>query len=407
MNQERVALGYKCFHCGTPLPLRRTGLVRCPQCEGENVVELPGPAAPPAPPSTGAATTIALVVLSGLTLLFAGLFFSGISARQLLGRRGPPEPPFPAPGDVTRGVPPKKSGALTGLLGGGAQASSIVSWVGSPGGSGPQLVDADGDGAPDLVGFGVISGATQLMAVQAATGKILWKSEVVSDPSRKIFSDGAGALVLGGDKDFSLVAIDPRSGAERWSQRLSDKPEAVSFAPGCLQVRVADGARVSLALDTGGSAPCAGAPRPLTPWEKKSLPLQAGAVELSFSSTSPGTPRVIVRATKGAQKLWEQTLPISTESSVRSPGDVPHALTPTGLLVAGKPPGEEALSVLLLDLETGVTRSSHALLQKEMHGAFFVHLAVAGQAVILETFGKAYGLALPALEPRWEAGSMW
>lgn len=102
-----------------------------------------------------------------------------------------------------------------------------------------------------LVGVVESKDAGLVAAVDARLGKILWKRKlgaVFSSPAL------AGALVVVGSDDGSLHALDPDTGAIRWSHRLGGKVRATAAVAGELAVvgdfegrlaavRLADGSR--------------------------------------------------------------------------------------------------------------------------------------------------------------------
>jgi hypothetical protein len=388
--KERVALGYRCSHCQRPLPLRRTGIVACGACGGENYVELP----PGALPNDGS-RAFAVILMGVVGLLTLTLIAGGAAAFFVLRR---PAPSAPEPLDPAPAIPPMPGGRKLPPSRSTRNASDIVSWVGGGAGTGPLVVDVGGSTV--VVGFAASNGLT---AIRSASGEIVWENAALTSEHGALHSDGRGGLVLTNRKDFKVRGVDPLTGVERWAVRLPDAPESVAFGEGCLVATAIDRSRTDLSLAAGTPAPCPGTRPVKKPWEEAQAPLEVGGLQITFHTLAVGSPRIVVTATRGGAKAWEDTLSIAFEPI----GPARHALSKAGLVVAGSVPGAQAMGVVLIEPSTGKVIVSREIEQKQSHGTFFVHLAASDDTVFLETFGKLYALGLPELDPRWVAGSMW
>jgi hypothetical protein len=385
--EERVAIGFRCSHCQRPLPLRKRGIVACPACGGENYVELP----PGAAAEEGSRTALSLVLgLVGVMAL--GAVAVGVFLFPRFQRSAPSWPDHPPsyPPEPPRRPPPLRAEP------GPRTARDISSWSG--GSEGPCVASIDG--ATIVVGAAASEGLT---AIRARSGEIAWQNAGITHESGDLRCDGGEGMILASRKDFRLRAVDPRTGAERWSTRLSDAPDTLAFGDGCVVATAIDKSQTALSLATGAPASCAGARPVRKAWDEAQAPVVAGGVQISFSTVAQGSPRIVVTATRGGAPAWTQTLSIAAERH----RPAPHALSKAGLLLAGSVPGEQAMGMVLIDPATGRTIASREIRQKESHGEFFVHLAATDREVFFQTFGKLYAFTLPDLLPLWEAGSFW
>jgi hypothetical protein len=412
---EPVAVGFRCSHCNQPLPLRRTGILACPACGGENYVELPAAvAARPRPdrlPVVVLLGVLGVIVVSmaGAVLVAVWAFQhrrhaalidddpAGARARsptrcerghvapidddQAEAPRDPPDPRRPSPAP---------------------RAAELVSWGGNNNWAAPCLDDVDADGAPDLVGVGDTGGRQKLMAVSAVSGRILWQSGEFGKLV-DLWCDGRGGGVLLNSDDFSVIGIDVKSGRRLWSTRLRDEPNAVAFGDRCLRALAIDKSVTSLALATGtpSACPSASAPRPRSKTARE--PLTAKGLTFAFSHVTPGSPRIIVKASRGAHVAWSRTLAIASDSH----STPPHVLQAPALLVAGEKPGTREKVVVMLDVETGAVLAARDIHQTERRfhsGTFFMELAATERHVFLESYGQLYALRMPALDVAWETG---
>jgi hypothetical protein len=369
-----------------------TGIMACPACGGDNYVELPGNAVPRPRPDR-APLVVLLGVLAMVAVMMAGAVVAVVLVFRQARHKADIDDVDPAP------YPPTLPGPRHPPT---PSAPEIVSWVGSGGSMPPCLADADGDGAPDVVGFGVAGGGQALMAVSARSGHVLWQNADLPT-STALWCDGHGGAVLLNGADFTASGIDVKSGHRVWSTKLRDKPEAVAFGERCLSALASDKSVTTLALATGAPAPCPSAPAPKPRWETQREPVTAKGLTFAFSTVRPGSPRIIVKASKGGREAWSQTLAIASDS----PWTPPHALRASALLVAGQKPGTQDMGVVMLDVATGAVLAAHDIHQKEAHPGVFVRLATSERHAFLETFGKLYALRMPELDVAWEAGSMW
>jgi hypothetical protein len=112
------------------------------------------------------------------------------------------------------------------------------------------LVEAEGDGAPDLLGHDYTGG---FFTVSGATGKTLWNAHAPVD-----WLTGHGRLILGWrERAFLLRGFDARTGQEIWTTQLSNVFESARFGVGCVVVTTAGKREIGLDAAKGTPTPCA------------------------------------------------------------------------------------------------------------------------------------------------------
>jgi outer membrane protein assembly factor BamB len=174
------------------------------------------------------------------------------------------------------------------------------------------FVDGNGDRALDPVGFGGYAGQNdRVHALDLMSGAELWASEPF--PSSKAWCGDHGTLLVAGD-DFSLVALDGRTGKTRWRTTLSDKASEVVTAGECVAVHTDDNEHIGFALATGAPQKC------VVPKDKEKhhhgfgevpdhVTIRSGDLDVTLTVKKPGTPLLVLSAKRGDQQLWKTTLP--------------------------------------------------------------------------------------------------
>jgi hypothetical protein len=365
-------------------------------------------AALPATPSSSGRHIAGVPVVFGLVVL--GLAIVAVVVVFLVARRAPP---LTEPTVASHSGPPDPHGPLSrGFLPWSASRTNVAISLADDGRCVADL------GHPDDVHVVVYAyfydgGNWMLAAVSSKSGTVLWKNPAFTTDYGAIVCDGHGGVVITNKDNFAVHGIDPATGAERWKVKLRDAPRSVEFGDGCLVVNAIDDSRTSLALVRGTAGPCPSArhlpaeviakldpsSRPASSaWVTERGSLQIGGLTLTFSIPEKGSPRIIVTASRGATKVWEQTLPVASEKYVR------RVVTSAGLVVVGYLPGTMSMGLVLLDPATGKILVSREIGKKDNDKNRFVTLVATKKQVLLQYWRKVYGLGLPELNVLWEAG---
>jgi outer membrane protein assembly factor BamB len=392
-----------CPRCGraAPMPVEFGAPPRCPHCGADPLVNTPFPAPAPFPPPVQKQGGSAVV---WIVLAVAGLFFFVIMAAGVgvyLWMRNATASKGSAPGTGPAVTRPGRGP----LVRAGADDAEIISWVGNMGASGC-IVDANRDGAADVVGFGVLrdAGGTALLALEGRTGRLLWQQPVSDLGNVSLFCDGKTGVARYEDSALTLTALDAATGHGVGGIKLSDKLESIAFGPRCAEARTTDRNAFGLDLATGKSASCATTGRAVPRYRRtEEGPVSVGNVEVHVgASKGPGTPRVTVRATGG--RSWETTLAeLEGPSFGRSS---PFVATRGGVVVASKKHGGRELVVVLLDLETGrvITKREERVDKADSHA---LKLSSTGASILMESFGMIHVYDAKTLAPLWWGGTMW
>lgn len=387
---RKTAISFTCSHCGAPLPLatptvREGGVVKCARCGTDNFVSLPAeqrPVAQPAPhappltphvPPTVVVPPAVVVQTStgggggGLGILVALLVLGGVGAGVYFFMQR------------TR------------------SADSITSWAGSQ--RRICLADANGDGTKEVIGSGTLGSGQSLVAIDASSGKLVWNESIPSDDaSRALLCGGGGVLALDttGNK---MSSIDPRTGKKSWTKNLSDNLESFAFGDACVALTTIDKVTATLEVATGKDTPCdkREAPSPLYGGQEGAVVGDA-RIELA-TSTGPGTPRLVVRATSKEKVLWESTFPQIKRD------DAHVVAVPAGVVVAGTTRTSAEVTLVLLDAKTGATLRTRDVKVKD--AGSFMSLAHADKTLFVESFGMLHTFAADTLEPGWWIGKFW
>ncbi len=276
----------KCSGCGAALSLHEGAVVRCQYCGTDNRVRpdpvpvkvVPPPVIVVQPPSVPSASGIAvgrwLVALLVLPLAIGGAVISALNKGGKL-----------------------KQGTIASTL--NKMSVGKITWLTDK----LCFVDGNGDRALDPAGFAGHAGQNdRVRALDGMTGAELWASEPF--PSSKAWCGDRGTILVAGD-DFSLTAIDGRTGKARWRSRLSDKARGVVAAGECVAVHTDDDQHVGFALATGAPEKCT------LPKEKHHhgfgevpdhVTVRSGDLDVTLSVKKPGTPLLMLAAHRGDQQ---------------------------------------------------------------------------------------------------------
>lgn len=383
---RRTAITFTCSHCGSPLPLSKPGVVKCPRCGTDNFVSLPS-AEPPIRPGAGEAPA---------------------PAPQLT-------PHVPAAIAVHAPAPRGGCGVIGAIIGllavagaaagvyffiqHGRSAESIGSWTGSQ--QRICLADANGDGTMEVLGTGTIGSDQSLVAIDAATGKIVWKAPVSSADVTSTLLCGGGGVLSVDPTGNSITSIDPTTGKAGWRKDLSDKLESFAFGEKCIALTTIDKATATFDVTYGSAVACDKRDPTHALYERQEGAL-AGDTRVGLAtSAGPGTPRLVVQATsKDGKVLWE------TPFSELKRDDARMIATPEGIVVAATTrTSDEELAIQILDAKTGAGLRTRIVKVKD--GGSFMKLAHNGKTLFVETFGMLHTFALGTLEPGWWVGKFW
>lgn len=384
-----------CPRCRAPLPHNSFTVMRCSHC-GLELNLAPALPEKAAPVGQGGIKGWHIALLAFFVLQAAGsaifLFF---------GYRSKTTTPHPS----LLGNKPTEMLAEAPL-----NLSDHGTWIGGPSSElAPLLVEQGAESW--IIGIGSDArGSAALLAVDAQSGSVRWRNASITEVHAQAFSDRKQWLLLGRESDFMLRAVDVSAGALRWERKLSDHLSNISFGDGCVVAISTNEARQPLDLTTGqplGACPSAPPASTRTPMDF-SASKAFGDISLALSLTSPGTPRLIVRASRAKQQLWEQTLPLTTDKPLAWYASSSIARTAHGFVLLGQTPGSTALSVMLLDVQTGKVTATLELPQKSSYGGgAFLRIAANDQIVAVQSFGNVQSLALPSLRLLWKTNSMF
>lgn len=234
-------------------------------------------------------------------------------------------------------------GGVAYLVRGGA-LSVLGEWY-SPGAC---LVDANGDAALDLVGWGGSpSDQRNLWLVDGATGKRIWSRSGDYASEATVLCSGRGGFAVARPNFtlelFSLTARDtPRI------VRLSDKVEQYARGEGCLQIVTSDQRTVGLDAKTGSQTRC----DPIEPLrhpytvagttDAGASTTTLGGVRYSVAGRAVGTPVLTVSAERDGAQLW--SVPLRYVAVSRRTMLV---VTPETVATYGAEPGQTDVGVLI------------------------------------------------------------
>jgi outer membrane protein assembly factor BamB len=320
----------RCANCSAPLSGAGEGTVTCTYCGTENrlrAAEVPGPAPtytrPSAPrfaaleapsPADDALTTtrsggrtLVVVFLTAVVLVAAVVFLS------------------------TRGSSPGKQDAPA--------AARLISW--SYATHGLCLVDVDGDGVADPVLGTFTSNGNELTAFDARTGRTVWTTPFPGEQPGLWCAAGSIFVEKTG---FVVERRDAKNGAVLFSAKLTDKISWIAASASCVRFASADGANAY--FDLAGAPITSCTPTAvLDPLAaiRRSGHFTSGELDLEVRRTGSGTPRTLVVATRAGKPAWQTTLEIMPEII-----DPAATLTPDGLFVFGKKPGDAKIAAYAL-----------------------------------------------------------
>ena len=307
----------KCPHCGsifTPPP--GVGFVTCPACgAGSWVGETAAQAAPVA--QNKAARSIVIVVV----IACAGLLVFGCVLSFALGS---------------------------------FWASATGEWY-----SAACLVDANGDGALDLAGFGERAGADsrQLQLIDGATGRRIWSGPTFSTSAKVLCVSRSHFAV--DDVDFNLRIFSARAPQHPAALRLADHVRQVGRGRDCVTLDLLNNDRRQLAFDGSNVARCeseapsydfGGGPF-MSPIETERT-IIVGGDQYTVSRRDPGTPFLSVVRSRAGVTVWRRDL-----RYIQAEGGFGFTATPHTLFVWGADPRDDNVGFAIgLDLDTGAQR---------------------------------------------------
>ncbi|HXK20801.1 MAG TPA: PQQ-binding-like beta-propeller repeat protein [Polyangiaceae bacterium] len=293
----------------------------------------------PAPPPSRAVTHIAIVVAAvGLVMLLAvavlsvALFTSGTTA---------PLAPRPAPG----GGPAAPAGPAN---------DRQHRWL-----SRFQPAFTRGTGQWVNVSGIVDRGIDELTMFDGATGKMVWHVPAPIDSD--VYADGEDRI-LAYDTAKRVMRYDAKTGKVRWTITVADFVHDITFGNGCASLRF--GEPLGIDTETGSLKSCTPTRPALARIDREALHDVSmkrgdvdlvGAIQLDNRPINADPPRFLVKASRAGRELW-RAVPPNLEPIWTSDGfHRSIALTPSGVFVFGRNPGDHHARWLLLDASTGNT----------------------------------------------------
>jgi outer membrane protein assembly factor BamB len=274
------------------------------------------------------------------------------------------------------------------------------------------LADVNGDAVADPVGVGIVADESppdpRFVALDGRTGEILWRDHATVPHSAWVLCPRRDTALLI-RPDFTLEAIDSRTGRSRWSVTLSDTAEQGVAGPGCVTITSRDQNTAGLDLATGARVACPStgqtlrAHAQLTEIVADNHEVTLGTVVYSVTSRQLGTPVLTVTAREkiGAAIRWERTLPIVATGA----GNGYLFADASGLIVLGGDASRDFhLSLFALDPTTGATiRSSqpgsHLLLFPLIEG-----LAADHGMLFVQSVGSLAAIEVATGRQVWHTG---
>lgn len=227
----------QCPHCGAPLQAGPTDAqVVCSYCKHISLLARPNAPAPVQPPSPEYHTVQVPQVSSSAWPLIAGLVMSlGVVGAAFLLASGNRD-------DVSSTNP----GLLSQL---GAVTKPVFQFADQP-----QLIDLNGDGAPELIGLArEPSGSQWIGAYDGKTLEPLWKTSPLDKDSADPMAKRAlvPGLLLSADALGRLQAYSDKTGQPAWAALIGERVESFCLGEGFVRVRAADKKDHDLDLTTG------------------------------------------------------------------------------------------------------------------------------------------------------------
>jgi hypothetical protein len=198
-----------------------------------------------------------------------------------------------------------------------------------------------------------------LSMVDGATGQFVW--HVPAPSGTEVYTDGVDRI-LAYDGYRRVSRHDAKSGKLLWTITVADSLHEITFGSGCASLRF--GKPLGIDTETGQLKDCA----PTRPallraeWDQR-RDFAARRGDVDFSGTiqlddkpiNAEPPRIAVKASRAGRELW-RTVVTTLEPVWTSDGFVRSvALTPSGVFVFGRNPGDHQGRWVLLDSNTGAT----------------------------------------------------
>ncbi len=376
----------KCSGCGASLSLTGGPVVRCAYCGTDNRVApdpvpvkvMPPPVIVVQPPSvpSGGGGMVGRWLVAGIVLPLAitGAVISSMHKSNKLR-----EAVKQAVSNATNSV--ESIGKITW------RSNSLC------------FVDGNGDGALDPVGFGSRGGPSErVVALDLLTGVDLWKSAPFSSGARDHCGDRGTILVT--EDDFTLTALDGRTGKRRWQAHLSDKARDVAVQSDCVAVRTDDNQHHGFALATGAPQKCSPAKSHHHGFGESPsrTTVRSGDLEVDLTVKRPGTPVLILAGRRGDHPLWKTTL-----SAQEMTSDKRFVFASGGkvMVFGGAMPSNAHLVIIGVDAATGQVAYTQNEMSAFSSSIFFNDARLEGPYVVA-TFGSEIHAYDPATgNPVW------
>jgi hypothetical protein len=202
-------------------------------------------------------------------------------------------------------------------------------------------------------------GNAELTMLDGATGKVVWRVPAPIDSH--VYADG-NDRILAYDAAKRVIRYDAKTGNVRWTITVADFVHDITFGHGCASLRF--GKPLGIDTETGSVKDCTPARPALLRIDREALHDVSlrrgdveivGAIQLDNKPINADPPRFVVKASRAGRELW-RAVPRDVEPIWTSDGfHRSIALTPSGVFVFGRNPGDHHARWLLLDATTGST----------------------------------------------------
>jgi outer membrane protein assembly factor BamB len=212
------------------------------------------------------------------------------------------------------------------------------------------MVDANGDGVPDIALWSGGWSESHIVVVDGATGRGIWATPPLPNIAESFLHCTDPHTVVVGLKDFTVHAYEASTGALRWNVKVSDKPSKGAAGKGCVLIATDNKETVGLSLKNGAKQSCQAEGEPSNFRFRKASEFAMHGTTYRLSKRAQGTEMLSLSASGGHE--WGAELGVYA--------NIPYAMfglfaaTDKALIVGGREPaGDIRVALLGVDPGTG------------------------------------------------------
>jgi outer membrane protein assembly factor BamB len=212
------------------------------------------------------------------------------------------------------------------------------------------IVDANGDGVPDIALWSGDWSQSHIVVVDGETGHGIWATPTLPNLAESFLHCTDAHTVVVGLKDFTVRAYEAATGTVRWNVKVSDKPSKGAAGKGCVLIATDDEKSIGVSLENGARQSCQPEAEPSNFRHRKASEFEMHGTTYRLAKRAHGTEMLSLTASGGHE--W------GTELGVYA--NVPWALfglfaaTDKALVVGGREPaGDIKVALLGVDPATG------------------------------------------------------